>query len=82
MSKVTWQGENCLSCKWFRPSDPINADLVARGKCVEPQLKRFNLIISGRYWCNVFKPITQKMIDAMQEKAMKAEDEGKAATAA
>lgn len=77
--KLTWQGENCLSCKWFRPADPINADLFERGKCVHPKLLPFNLIVSGRDWCNVFEAITQRQVDAMQDKAMKAEDEAKKA---
>ena len=70
MKRVTWQTENCLSCKWFRPADPINADLLATGGCVHPKLKAFSLVISGRDWCNLFEAITQKQIDAMQEKAM------------
>lgn len=73
IKRLTWQEENCLSCKWFRPYDPINADILARGDCVHPDLKEFNLVISGRDWCNVFELITQKMIDGMQEKAMKKE---------
>ena len=75
MKRVTWQSENCLSCKWFRPSDPINADLLTNGSCVQPQLKKFNLIVSGRDWCNVFAEISQRQIEAMQERAMKAEEQ-------
>jgi len=71
--RVTWQTENCLSCKWFRPADPINADILATGLCVHKDLKKFNLVISGRDWCNVFEAITQRQIDAMQEKAMEEE---------
>ena len=70
--RITWQSENCL---WFRPADPINADLLANGPCVHPKLRHFNLVVSGRDWCNVFEEITQKQIDAMQEKAMKEESE-------
>jgi len=70
---VTWQEQNCLSCKWFRPSDPLNADILTNGACVHPKLKPFNLIVSGRDWCNVFEEITQRQIDAVQEKAMKKE---------
>lgn len=73
LKRLTWQSENCLSCKWFRPADPINADLLMNGKCVHKDLLKFNLIVSGRDWCNVFEVITQKQIDAMQEKALKAE---------
>lgn len=68
---VSWQYENCLACKWFRPSDPINADLLARGGCVEPALKKFNLVISGRDWCNKYAEVSQQQVDKMQEKAMK-----------
>ncbi len=70
---VSWQYENCLACKWFRPYDPINADILARGGCVQPDLKKFNLVISGRDWCNKYEQIAQKQIDAMQAKAMKDE---------
>lgn len=73
IKKITWQEQNCLCCKWFRPSDPINADLLTNGLCVHPKLKPFDLVICGRDWCNVFEEITQKQIDAMQEKAMKEE---------
>jgi hypothetical protein len=70
---VSWQAENCLACKWFRPSDPINADILTNGKCVEPDLLEFNLIVSGRDWCNRYAEVSQKQIDAMQAKAMKEE---------
>jgi hypothetical protein len=70
---VSWQYENCLACKWFRPADPINADIFERGACVEPSLKKFNLVISGRDWCNKYAQIDQKQIDKMQEKAMSEE---------
>jgi hypothetical protein len=70
---VTWQSENCLACKWFRPSDPINADILTTGKCVQPDLRKYELVISGRDWCNLFEEVSQKQIDAMQEHAMKAE---------
>ena len=75
IKKITWQEQNCLCCKWFRPSDPINADLFTNGLCVHPKLKPFNLVICGRDWCNVFEEITQKQIDALQEKAMKEESD-------
>lgn len=72
---VSWQYENCLACKWFRPNDPLNADILSRGRCVEKNLVKFGLIVSGRDWCNVFAEIPQKQIDAMQEKAMAHEGE-------
>jgi hypothetical protein len=31
MKRVTWQAENCLSCKLFSPSDSINADNFQMG---------------------------------------------------
>lgn len=66
---VSWQHENCLACKWFRPYDVLNADLFERGDCVHPDLKKFNLVVSGRDWCNVYEEVAQAQIDAMQEKA-------------
>lgn len=74
LKRIIWQYENCLSCLWFLPKDPINADLLERGRCAHPKLKRYNLIVSGRDWCNLFKEIGQGHIDALQEKAMKAEE--------
>ncbi len=71
LKRISWQYENCLSCVWFKPNDPINADVFERGLCTHSKLKEFNLIVSGRDWCNLFKEIPQKMIDALQEKAMK-----------
>ena len=71
MKRVTWQSENCLSCVWFRPNDPLNADLLERGMCVEPKLKVYELIVSGRDWCNLFKEVRQKQIDLLQEGKMK-----------
>jgi hypothetical protein len=73
LKRITWQSENCLSCKWFLPSDPINADILTNGRCVQPELKKFNLIISGRDWCNLFDEIPQEQIDQIQEKAMQSE---------
>jgi hypothetical protein len=71
MNRITWQSENCLSCVWFRPNDPLNADLFERGLCVEPKMKAFELVVSGRDWCNLFKEVRQKQIDLLQEGKMK-----------
>ena len=71
--RITWQSENCLSCKWFSPSDPINADILTNGKCIHPSLLKFNLIISGRDWCNLYQEIAQEQIDKMQQEAMNKE---------
>ncbi|MDG6997150.1 MAG: hypothetical protein JRN52_14610 [Nitrososphaerota archaeon] len=68
--RITWQSQNCLSCKWFFPADPLNADILSTGKCMQVDLKKFELIVSGRDWCNKFEEITQRQIDRMQEKAM------------
>ena len=73
LKRITWQSENCLSCKWFSPSDPINADILTNGRCVHPELKKFNLLISGRDWCNLFDEISTEQIDQMQEKAIQSE---------
>ena len=72
--KLTWQSENCLSCVWFRPKDPLNADILERGLCVEPQLKVFELVVSGRDWCNKYNEVRDKQIELLQESAMKGED--------
>ncbi len=74
LKRLTWQYENCLSCVWFSPNDPINADLMERGKCLHSKLKGFGLIVSGRDWCNLYTEVRQRQIDQLQEKAMKAED--------
>lgn len=68
--RVTWQSENCLSCRWFSPSDPVNADIMTNGKCVHQSLAKYNLIISGRDWCNLFAEISQEQIDKLQKDAM------------
>ena len=73
LKRITWQSENCLSCKWFSPSDPINADILTNGRCVHSELKKFNLIISDRDWCNLFDGISQEQTDQMQEKMMQGE---------
>jgi hypothetical protein len=72
LKKLTWQSENCLACVWFRPNDPVNADIMERGKCVHSKLKTWELIVSGRDWCNLFTEIKQETIDMLQERAMKA----------
>ena len=74
LKRVTWQYENCLACVWFSTKDPLNADILDRGRCLHPTLKAYDLIVSGRDWCNVFQERTQKQIDALQEMAMKAEE--------
>jgi len=74
LKRITWQYENCLACVWFSPIDPINADILERGKCIHPKLKPFDLVVSGRDWCNQFQEITQKQIDNRQEMAMKTEE--------
>jgi hypothetical protein len=69
LKRVTWQYENGLSCVWFLPNDPLNADAFDRGMCVHSKLKPFSLVVSGRDWCNLFTEIRQAQIDKIQEKA-------------
>ena len=73
LKRLTWQYENCLSCVWFSPNDPLNADILERGMCIHPKLKAFDLLVSGRDWCNLYTEIRQKQIDVLQEKAMNAD---------
>ena len=70
---VSWQGQNCLSCIWFHSTDPLNADLLDRALCIHPKLKIYQLVVSGRDWCNLYEEIKQKQIDHKQELALKAE---------
>jgi hypothetical protein len=70
LKRIIWQTENCLSCVWFQPNDPLNADLLERGMCAHKDLKKYELIVSGRDWCNLFTEIRQRQIDKIQEKAM------------
>ncbi len=70
LKRITWQSQNCLACVWFAPNDPLNADILERGTCVHTKLKPFELVVSGRDWCNLFTEIRQKQIDLLQEKAM------------
>jgi len=55
----------------------MNADIMERGKCVHSKLKMYNLMVSGRDWCNLFTEIKQEQIDILQERAMKAEESKK-----
>lgn len=71
LKRITWQSQNCLSCVWFSPNDSLNADILERGTCIHAKLKPFELIVSGRDWCNLFTEVRQKQIDLLQEKAMK-----------
>ena len=71
LKRLTWQYENCLSCVYFHPNDVLNADLFERGICTHPKMTPFELIVSGRDWCNLFKEMPQKTIDALQAHAMK-----------
>ncbi len=70
---IQWQNGNCLSCIWFATTDPLNADLLDRAKCIHPKLKIYQLVISGRDWCNLYEEIKQKQIEHKQEVALKAE---------
>jgi len=70
LKRITWQGENCLSCVYFHPNDLLNADILERGPCTHPKLKPFDLIVSGRDWCSQYKEMPQNTIDALQKHAM------------
>jgi len=71
LKRITWQYENCLACVWFKPNDPLNADLFERGMCLHSKLKEFDLVVSGRDWCNLFTEVRQAQIDKVQERASK-----------
>ena len=77
LKRLTWQSENCLACVFFFPNDPLNADLLERGKCIHPKLKAYDLVVSGRDWCNLYAERRQNQIDDLQERAMKAEQSAK-----
>jgi hypothetical protein len=70
---IQWQSQNCLSCIWFATTDPLNADLFDRAICIHPKLKIYQLVVSGRDWCNLYEEIKQKQIEHKQERALKAE---------
>jgi hypothetical protein len=70
LKRLTWQGENCLSCVYFHPNDILNADILERGPCTHQKMKEYDLIVSGRDWCNLYKEMPQKTIDGLQEHAM------------
>ncbi|MCL4399202.1 hypothetical protein M1293_01665 [Candidatus Parvarchaeota archaeon] len=72
---ITWQGGNCLLCKYFVPNDPINADLLERGKCAHPSLVKFNLVVSGRDWCNLYSEVSEKRVEKLIKEAYKKDDE-------
>ncbi|MDE1768427.1 MAG: hypothetical protein KGH64_03400 [Candidatus Micrarchaeota archaeon] len=73
LKRVTWQTQNCLACKWFRPSDVLNADLMTNGKCIFPELLPYNLVMTGRDWCNKFEVMPEEMIKILQDEAFKKE---------
>jgi len=50
---------------------------MERGMCINSKLKTYDLIVSGRDWCNLFKEIKQQTIDMLQEKAMKTQESEK-----
>lgn len=72
LKSVSWQHGNCLSCIWFATHDALNADLLDRARCLHPKLKLFELLVSGRDWCNLYEETSQKKIDHKQEMALKA----------
>lgn len=76
LKSISWQHGNCLSCIWFSPkNDALNADLLDRARCLHPKLKQYELLVSGRDWCNLYEELSQKQIDHRQEMALKAVEE-------
>lgn len=73
--QITWQSENCLICKYFIPNDPLNADILERGKCAHPSLVRFTLVVSGRDWCNLFAEMSGKRRESLIQEGFKKDDE-------
>ena len=71
---ISWQNGNCLSCVFFDTQDPLNADLLDRAKCIHPKLKPYQLVVSGRDWCNLYEERSQKQIEHRQEQALKADE--------
>ena len=69
LKRLTWQGENCLSCVYFHPNDVLNADILERGLCTHPKMKDYELVVSGRDWCNLYKEMPQNTIDGLQKHA-------------
>lgn len=75
LKSVSWQHGNCLSCIWFPVKDSLNADLFDRARCIHPKLKPFELLVSGRDWCNLYEERSQKKINHLQEMEIKAIEE-------
>ncbi len=69
LKRVTWQSENCLGCNWFRPADPVNADMTSIGKCVHPALSPYELVVTGHDWCNAYEEISQETMDSLKKQA-------------
>jgi len=54
---IQWQNGDCPSCIWFATEDPLNADQLRQGKVFRPKLKIYQLVVSGRDWCNLYEEI-------------------------
>ena len=50
---------------------PLGRRPLREGMCIEPKLKGFELVVSGRDWCNLYKAARQKQIGLLQEGKMK-----------
>jgi hypothetical protein len=50
---------------------------MERGKCVHSKLIVYELIVSGRDWCNLYSEMKQETINMLQQQAMKAEESEK-----
>lgn len=72
---ISWQTDNCLGCKYFVPNDVLNADILERGKCAHPSLVKFNLVVSGRDWCNLFANMSESRRQKLIDEEFKKDDE-------
>ena len=53
----------------------MNADLLERGKCAHPSLVKFNLVVSGRDWCNLFSEMSDSRREKLIQEGYKKDDE-------
>jgi hypothetical protein len=53
MAESSWG--KCKECQWFQVEPDAHAGDHIMGLCIEEQLQRFRLRVSGNSGCNVFK---------------------------
>lgn len=46
----------CKDCKWFQIEPNVDADDETMGLCIDEELQRFRLRVSGSSGCNRFMP--------------------------